>query len=121
MSNSRNDPPSFLGEKPLKLVEMPVGAESARWLISPENSYLRLYLLGDCRVIVTRDYGEWHLSISHPSRYPTWHEICQARYRLLPKKATFAMLLPPEDKYINIHKSCFHLHELTTRLAEDHR
>jgi hypothetical protein len=55
----------------------------------------------------------WHLSISHPHRYPTWNEIFDARYRLIPDEAMMAMILPPKASYVNIHESCFHLHELT--------
>lgn len=59
----------------------------------------------------------WHLSISfkdhrgEPSRYPTWDEIADARYQLLPGHLTFAMLLPPEDRYVSVMDSCFHLHQ----------
>ena len=56
--------------------------------------------------------GLYHLSISHPMRYPTWDEIKEARYDLLPDEITMAMLLPPSAKYVNIHKNCFHLHQV---------
>jgi hypothetical protein len=43
-------------------------------------------LLWECTVIVTRaEATGWHLSIAHHARYPTWDEISQARYRLLPE------------------------------------
>jgi len=54
----------------------------------------------------------WHMSISHPSRYPTWNEIRDARYELLPDDCTMAMLLPPKAEYVNLHPNCFHLHEI---------
>ncbi len=65
---------------------------------------------------------KWHLSISHRTnthppqagRYPTWDEISEARYRFVPDKATMAMLLPPRDKYVNVHETCFHLFEINT-------
>lgn len=63
----------------------------------------------------SREYKEtqrWHLSISHPMRYPKWDEIAAARYDLVPDHLTMAMLLPPRDEYVNLHKNCFHLHEL---------
>lgn len=53
-----------------------------------------------------------HMSISHPRRYPTWNEIKAARYELIPIGVTMAMLLPPPDQYINLHKNCFHLHQI---------
>jgi hypothetical protein len=53
----------------------------------------------------------WHMSISHPDRYPTWDEIANARYKLLPADSEFAMMLPPPSEYVNLHNFCFHLHE----------
>lgn len=73
---------------------------------------------GVLSVIVSQDPHErfvdcyqWHLSIAHPSRYPTWDEIAQARYDLVPDDVTMVMLLPPRREYVNVHKNCFHLHE----------
>lgn len=51
----------------------------------------------------------WHLSISHPKRYPTWDEISEARYKLVPNEVTMAMFLPPREQFVNVHKNCFHL------------
>jgi len=53
----------------------------------------------------------WHLSISHPRRYPSWDEIAHARYSLLPADLDFVMHLPPLDEYVAIHDNCFHLHQ----------
>lgn len=65
------------------------------------------------------DSPRWHLSISHrtnthppqPGRYPTWDEIKDARYRFMPGNITVAMYLPPEDEYVNVHETTFHLWE----------
>lgn len=57
----------------------------------------------------------WHLSISHPERYPTWNEIRDARYDLLPDEVTMGMLLPPRAEYVNLHPNCFHLHQIEAR------
>ena len=72
---------------------------------------------GSLTAIVTQDVDElenkwWHLSISHPTRYPKWDEIKEARYALLPDDITVGMLLPPKDGYVNLHPNCFHLHEV---------
>jgi hypothetical protein len=92
------------------LVDHMAGTESA--------AYCRCYRLGECTVIVTREFGRWHLSIAHPARYPTWHEITQARYRLLPADATIAMLLPPQYEYINIGKHVFQMIEIPREALE---
>lgn len=76
-------------------------------------------------VFVGREPQGWHLSISHPMRYPTWDEIVDARYALVPNDVTMAMLLPPKEQYVNLHENCFHLHEVpgdepsTTRITFD--
>lgn len=64
----------------------------------------------------------WHLSISHrtndnparPGRYPTWDEIQEARERFIPDEVTVAMYLPPKAEWINVHRTTFHLWEVTS-------
>lgn len=68
--------------------------------------------LGECLVMVSLEPDGWHLSISHKSRNPTWEEIRQARYDLVPDGVTMAMLLPPKAEYVNLHEFCFHLYEI---------
>lgn len=67
----------------------------------------------DLQCCVNREptqHGElWHMSISHPKRYPGWDEIKEARYQLLPTDIDFMMLLPKPADYVNFHKNCFHL------------
>ena len=60
----------------------------------------------------------WHLSISHPDRYPTWDEVADARYELCPDDVTMAMLLPPSGEYLNVHKTTFHLWQIEDRRVE---
>lgn len=79
------------------------------------------FVCGALKVILadesSREYKEtsrWHLSISHPLRYPKWDEIVNARYALVPDHVTMAMFLPPRAEYVNLHKNCFHLHEVRT-------
>src|SRR4051812_34239880 len=76
-------------------------------LINEYNSYLRAYKIGECSVIVTREYGKWHMSIAHPNRYPTWDECAQARYKAIPDNIWMAMILPPSGRYINMNTNCF--------------
>ena len=58
--------------------------------------------------------GGWHISISHPHRYPTWDEIHAAWYDLVPESAaiTGALILPPKSEYVNLHSNCFHVYQL---------
>jgi len=53
-----------------------------------------------------------HLSIAHDDRYPTWDEVRDIRYLLVPAEHAMAMLLPPPDQYVNVHENCFQLIEV---------
>ena len=72
----------------------------------------RAYAWHGCHIIIAKEAGRWHLSISHPRRLPTWNEVRDARYLLLPADITMAMILPPPTQYVNVHPYCFHLHEI---------
>lgn len=82
---------------------------------------LRRFSMGEATILISRDpagvNGErlWHLTISCPDRHPTWDEIKTARYRLLPADATFGMLLPPSEFYVNVpaQDHVFQLWEVT--------
>lgn len=76
-----------------------------------------IFMLGECKVLVSdmverEKLGGWHISISHPDRYPTWDEIYSARYQLMPMSIDVAMYLPPPNEYVNVHSNCFHLWEV---------
>ena len=76
----------------------------------------RMFLMGECSVIVTLDPDNcWHISIAHPDRDPSWDEIATARYRLLPDVEEMVMPLPALAEYVNHHQHCFHLVEHKTR------
>jgi hypothetical protein len=71
------------------------------------------------------DGPRWHMSISHRTnehppkagRYPTWDEIKEARYRFMPGDIYVAQILPPEDEFINVMGTCFHLWEIPAEAA----
>jgi hypothetical protein len=100
------------GKKRLRWAEVPVPPRTQAALVNEANSYVRAYTLGLCHIIVTKEYGNWHMSISHPMRYPTWDEVADARYRSIPESVWMAMVLPPPDHYINLHPNCFQLVEI---------
>lgn len=81
------------------------------------------YRWGDCSAHVALEIGLWHLSISHPRRYPSWDEIYQAWYDLIPEaqNRTGAIILPKKVEYVNIHPNCFHVHELSDGEESDAR
>lgn len=77
---------------------------------------LRAFAKGPLHVMVGREPRsgglKWHMSISHPNRFPTWSEIKDARYSMMPTEITVAMILPPPSEYVNVHNNCFHLWEI---------
>jgi hypothetical protein len=97
---------------PTRLEEIPPRAEDQARYINEVNSYLRIYRYGACGVIVTKEYGKWHISVSRPDRLPSWDEIRDVRYAIAPDDVTMAMILPPKSSYINIHPNCLHLWEM---------
>lgn len=50
-----------------------------------------------------------HLSISAKTRYPTWDEIKEARYRFMPRDRDAYMILPPAHAYLDRMPTTFHL------------
>jgi hypothetical protein len=82
----------------------------------------KIYRMGQCLIIVSPPLNEewgWHLSISHPTRYPSWDEVAKARYDLLPLDREFEMPLPKPEDYISIHPNCFQVHEHGKRRSFD--
>lgn len=113
-----NRPPSYTERKPLPLIELPPSeAIIDQAIVANVNSYLRLYRLGPASVIVTKEYGQWHMSIACTDRLPAWEEVAEARYRLIPDGIVMAMPLPPKADYVNVHEFCLHLIEVS---IDDH-
>lgn len=103
--------PDFRKRAPLELKQVPVPRQVAGGF--PPGTPIRLYRLGECSVIDTlRPDGRRHMSIAHQTRYPTWDEIAEARYRILPRVGFMALVLPPQDRYVNVHANCFQLIEV---------
>lgn len=76
----------------------------------------RAYTQGDLLIIISPPHGEssWHMSISTEHRDPSWYEIRDAWYTLVPdaSKINGAMFFPPKDEYVNVQEYCFHVHAL---------
>lgn len=50
-----------------------------------------------------------HLSMSHPSRLPTWPELVEMRNLLLGDDVEAYQVLPPANRYVNLHNRVLHL------------
>jgi hypothetical protein len=75
-------------------------------LLEPDT---RMFRVRSLKVMLSHhpDTGRIHMSISHPSRYPTWDEMAAIRYHLIKERVIMAMLAPPLDEYVNFHPFCF--------------
>lgn len=118
----------------------PLTRQRSEWLpVHDDDTAARLVALGAADVwiwrrnvhdgrltaVVADEPMGWHLSISHsrrvrggayePGRYPTWDEIANARYELLPEGRDYVMHLPPPAEYVAVHDTTFHLHEHPAR------
>lgn len=64
-----------------------------------------------CTVVVSKDAGLWHLSISRKDRLPNYDELKSARYQYLPDVKYAVQIFPPEEDFVNLHSFCLHLWE----------
>lgn len=56
-----------------------------------------------------------HVSVSHPTRLPSWEEMRDLKYALFGDDEDAVMILPRRrggPRYVNLHKFCFHLWQL---------
>ena len=100
----------------------PSAARLERSLLDAGALDVEVWHMGECSIICSRERyrgtQRWHVSIAHPSRYPTWDEIKSVVYGIpkleLPAGRTFAQLLgnPAADKWVDAHENCFHLYEV---------
>ena len=80
--------------------------------IMPYSKEIRAFL-SDARhtIIMSKEKGKWHISLSHKTRYPTWDELKEMKYHFFPD-ISMAIIFPPKEEYVNIDTNCFHLYEL---------
>ncbi len=77
--------------------------------------------MGRCQIIVSKQKAGWHLSVSKPDSLPTWEEMRDARYELIPDEATMALLLPPKLEYVNVHDYCLQMYEIPGEYVDKHQ
>lgn len=80
---------------------------------------LQAFTMGECRIVRYIDPERGlTMTVRHPERLPSWDEIKQARYRLLPRELTFCLLLPPPSEYADDPRNPFvielHTHDRPT-------
>jgi hypothetical protein len=79
----------------------------------------RAYTMSGCRILVSQQRAGWHLSVSRGDRLPSWEDVRDARYALIPDDAVMALLLPPRDEYVNVHEFCLQAYEIPREYIDD--
>ena len=60
-------------------------------------------------VIVSDGMGWEHVSVSLPTRCPTWNEMAWVKAQFWEQADTVMQLHPPVEDYANMHPFCLHL------------
>lgn len=71
-----------------------------------------IFQFGRCKVIVSIDNSEWHLSISTATALPSYKELKFARYRYCPDEIYMAEIFPPQKEFVNLHPYVRHLWQI---------
>lgn len=108
-------------EQEIREQRMPVNVAAALIAQGMKPESLRVFTMGPCSIFLGQEPAGknrellWHLTISCPSRHPTWDEIKVARYRLLPLDICVGILLPQPQFYVNLVEQdhVFQLWEIT--------
>lgn len=70
----------------------------------------RYFTYGELTVLLTREFGRLHLSVSHPQRMPTWGEVSEIFYNHIRENdETVVLVLPKPENFVNLHQFCFHV------------
>ena len=60
--------------------------------------------------IVWSNGGGWdHVSVSKPTKCPTWEEMCEVKRAFFDAEETVIEYHPPESEYVNNHPYCLHM------------
>jgi len=60
-------------------------------------------------VIASDEEGWEHVSVSLPTRCPTWEEMCKIKELFWAAENCVVQYHPPESNYVNNHRFCLHL------------
>jgi hypothetical protein len=98
------------------------GAAAEALVLNIGAMHCERWIVGQCTVLCSKEpFGggwRWHVSISHPNRYPTWDEVKSAVYGIplveLPPGRAFAQVLGQvgQGEWVDVDANCFHLYEI---------
>lgn len=66
-------------------------------------------MIGNLRVVVSWGGGWEHVSVSLPTRCPTWDEMCWIKRLFWDDEECVVQFHPPKSQYVNNHPFCLHL------------
>ena len=61
------------------------------------------------RIVASWGGGWDHVSVSTPTRCPTWEEMCEVKDAFFHPLEVVMQLHPSKEEYVNCHKYCLHL------------
>ena len=106
---------------PIELRRLAMSGANAREIgkAVSDPSRLRLYMLGELRIISSIDITEhgrlMHVSVSLPDRYPTWDEMIAIKRHFYPPDVAAVMIAPEEEVYVNIQSWTLHWWQLPVK------
>lgn len=88
------------------------GANGLFFVPSPKDHFKKL------KVIVSDGMGWDHVSVSLPTRTPTWEEMCHVKDLFFEFNETVVQFHPSIEEYVNNHPHCLHLWRSQTEIVE---
>lgn len=68
-----------------------------------------IWQFGQLRVVASWGLRWEHVSVSHPTRCPTWDQMHAMKQRFFHDHEAVMQIHPPERDYVNLHPFCLHL------------
>lgn len=87
-----------------------IGGEgrNGAWRIDRRGSLPEIVPIG--LLIIASDGGGWeHVSVSLPTRCPTWEEMCWVKDQFWRPTETVMQLHVPAEDHVSLHPWCLHL------------
>ena len=82
----------------------------ATTVLDGNNGAFRVPLGTQYFTVIASDGRGWeHVSVSLPSRTPTWDEMCQIKALFWDADDAVVQFHPPESAYVNNYPHCLHL------------
>jgi hypothetical protein len=86
----------------------------------PVQHSIGWFVKGKVRACVAHEPQGWHASVSAVGRTPTWEEMKDARYSLLPDELYIVQVFPPKAEFVNINPFVLHLWEIPQGRDEEY-